>query len=425
MLKTLKQIWKTKELRNSIGFVLLMLVIFRLAAHVPIPGVDTEALREFFSSNQIFGLINVFSGGAMESFSVVALGVGPYITASIIFQLLAMIIPRLEEMQKEGQAGQERINQYTRLATVPLAILQAYAMISILKQSGQGIVAADVSLFQLAMMTITMSTGTMFLMWIGELISERKIGNGISILIFAGIIAGMPKMVQQALVNFDQSQVIVWLAYVVIAVVTIAGVVFITEGQRNVPVVYAKRMRGSRMYGGSETYLPLRVNMAGVIPIIFAISIVLLPPMVAQFFIRAKTEWVASAARWTIETFQDQLIYGVTYFLLVFGFTYFYTAVVFHPDRVAENLQKQGGYIPGVRPGRPTAEFITRTLNRIIPAGAIFLSTIAVLPLVMQQALGTQALVIGGTSLLIVVSVAIEIVNQIQSQMTMREYESI
>jgi len=425
MLKTLKQIWKTKELRNSIGFVLLMLVIFRLAAHVPIPGVDTEALREFFSSNQIFGLINVFSGGAMESFSVVALGVGPYITASIIFQLLAMIIPRLEEMQKEGQSGQERINQYTRLATVPLAILQSYAMISILRQSGQGIVAADVSLFQLAMMTITMSTGTMFLMWIGELISERKIGNGISILIFAGIIAGMPKMVQQALVNFDQSQVIVWLAYVVIAIVTIAGVVFITEGQRNIPVVYAKRMRGSRMYGGSETFLPLRVNMAGVIPIIFAISIVLLPPMIAQFFIRAKTEWVASAARWTIETFQDQLIYGVAYFLLVFGFTYFYTAVVFHPDRVAENLQKQGGYIPGVRPGRPTAEFITRTLNRIIPAGAIFLSTIAVLPLVMQQALGTQALVIGGTSLLIVVSVAIEIVNQVQSQMTMREYESL
>ncbi len=425
MSKTLKQIWKTKELRNSIGFVLLMLVLFRAAAHIPIPGVDTEALREFFASNQIFGLINVFSGGAMESFSVVALGVGPYITASIIFQLLAMIVPRLEELQKDGQSGQEKINQYTRLATVPLALLQSYAMITILKQSGQGIIAFDIGFFDLAMMTIVMSTGTIFLMWIGELISERKIGNGISILIFAGIIAGMPKMVQQALVNFDQGQIITWVAYVAIALITVAGVVFITEGQRNVPVIYAKRMRGSRMYGGSESYLPLRVNMAGVIPIIFAISIVLLPPMVAQFFVRAKTEWVAAAARWTIETFQDQLIYGVVYFLLVFGFTYFYTAVIFHPDRVAENLQKQGGYIPGVRPGRPTAEFITRTLNRIIPAGALFLATIAVLPLVMQQALGTQALVIGGTSLLIVVSVAIEIVNQVQSQLTMREYETI
>lgn len=425
MVKTLKKIWKTKELRNSIGFVLLMLVMFRAAAHVPIPGVDTEALREFFASNQIFGLINVFSGGAMESFSVVALGVGPYITASIIFQLLAMIVPKLEELQKDGQSGQEKINQYTRLATVPLAILQSYAMITILRQSGQGIISFDIGFFELAMMTITMSTGTLFLMWIGELISERKIGNGISILIFAGIIAGMPKMIQQALVNFDQGQIITWVAYVVIAVITIAGVVFITEGQRNVPVIYAKRMRGSRMYGGSESFLPLRVNMAGVIPIIFAISIVLLPPMVAQFFVRAKTEWVASAARWTIETFQDQLVYGVVYFLLVFAFTYFYTAVIFHPDRVAENLQKQGGYIPGVRPGKPTADFITRTLNRIIPAGALFLATIAVLPLVMQEAMGTQALVIGGTSLLIVVSVAIEIVNQVQSQLTMREYETI
>ncbi|MEA3249171.1 MAG: preprotein translocase subunit SecY [Patescibacteria group bacterium] len=425
MLKTLKKIWKTKELRNSIGFVLLMLVLFRAAAHIPIPGVDTEALREFFASNQIFGLINVFSGGAMESFSVVALGVGPYITASIIFQLLAMIVPKLEELQKEGQAGQEKINQYTRLSTVPLAILQSYAMITILRQSGQGIVSPNVGFFELALMTVTMSAGTIFLMWIGELISEKKIGNGISILIFAGIIAQMPKILQQALVNFEQGQVITWAAYAVIAVITIAGVVFISEGQRNIPIIYAKRMRGSKMYGGSETFLPLRVNMAGVIPIIFAISIVLLPPMVAQFFIRAKTEWVANTAQWMIVTFQDQLVYGIIYFLLVFAFTYFYTAVIFHPDRVAENLQKQGGYIPGVRPGIPTADFITRTLNRIIPAGALFLASIAVLPLALQGVLGTQALVIGGTSLLIIVSVAIEIVNQIQSQLTMREYETI
>jgi preprotein translocase subunit SecY len=425
MLKTLKQIWRTKELRNSIGFVLLMLVLFRAAAHIPIPGVNTDALRDFFASNQIFGLINVFSGGAMESFSIVALGVGPYITASIIFQLLAMIVPRLEEMQKEGQSGQEKINQYTRLATVPLALLQSYAMITILKQSGQNIIAYDIGFFELAMMTIVMSTGTLFLMWIGELISERKIGNGISILIFAGIIAGMPRLLQQAALNFDKGQVLTWVAYVAIALITVAGVVFITEGQRNVPVIYAKRMRGSKMYGGAESFLPLRVNMAGVIPIIFAISIVLLPPMVAQFFMRAKTEWVANVARWTIETFQDQLVYGVVYFLLVFGFTYFYTAVIFHPDQVSENLQKQGGYIPGIRPGKPTADFITRTLNRIIPAGALFLATIAVLPLVMQQAMGTQALVVGGTSLLIVVSVAIEIVNQVQSQLTMREYDSI
>ncbi|OGM01269.1 preprotein translocase subunit SecY [Candidatus Uhrbacteria bacterium RIFOXYC2_FULL_47_19] len=425
MLKILRQIWKTTDLRYSVLFVLLMLVIFRVAAHIPIPGVDTVALKDFFDQNQVLGMFNVFSGGTMESFSIVALGVGPYITASIIFQLLAMIVPRLEEMQKEGQSGQEKINQYTRLLTVPLALLQGYAMISLLRQTGNGIIAPSVTLFQMAMMAITMTTGTVFLMWIGELISERKIGNGISIMIFAGIISGMPTTLQQALVTYDSSQVVVWVAYVAIALATIAGVVLISEGQRNIPVVYAKRMRGNRSYGGAETFLPLRVNMAGVIPIIFAISIILLPPMIGQFFVHAKTQWLALVAQKTIELFQNQLIYGILYFVFVFGFTYFYTAVIFHPDRVAENLQKQGGYVPGIRPGRPTAEFIQRTINRIMPAGAFFLAAIAILPIVMQQSLGTQAMAIGGTSLLIVVSVVIEIVNQINSQLTMREYESL
>ena len=425
MLKILRQIWKTTDLRYSVLFVLLMLVIFRVAAHIPIPGVDTVALKDFFDQNQVLGMFNVFSGGTMESFSIVALGVGPYITASIIFQLLAMIVPRLEEMQKEGQSGQEKINQYTRLLTVPLALLQGYAMISLLRQTGNGIIAPSVTLFQMAMMAITMTTGTVFLMWIGELISERKIGNGISIMIFAGIISGMPTTLQQALVTYDSSQVVVWVAYVAIALATIAGVVLISEGQRNIPVVYAKRMRGNRSYGGAETFLPLRVNMAGVIPIIFAISIILLPPMIGQFFVHAKTQWLALVAQKTIELFQNQLIYGILYFVFVFGFTYFYTAVIFHPDRVAENLQKQGGYVPGIRPGRPTAEFIQRTINRIMPAGAFFLAAIAILPIVMQQSLGTQAMAIGGTSLLIVVCVVIEIVNQINSQLTMREYESL
>ncbi|MFH2063409.1 MAG: preprotein translocase subunit SecY [bacterium] len=425
MLKTLQRIWKTKDLRYSVLFVLLMLVIFRGAAHIPIPGVDTEALKEFFAQNQVLGLFNVFSGGTMESFSIVALGVGPYITASIIFQLLAMIVPRLEEMQKDGQAGQEKINQYTRLLTVPLALLQGYAMITLLRQTGNGIISPSVDLFQMAMMAMVMTTGTVFLMWIGELISERKIGNGISIMILAGIISSLPTTLQQALVTYDSSQIVVWVAYAAIALLTIAGVVLISEGQRNIPVVYAKQMRGTRSYGGAETFLPLRVNMAGVIPIIFAISIILLPSMVGQFFVRAKTEWLATAAQKTIEIFQNQLIYGILYFVLVFGFTYFYTAVIFHPDRVAENLQKQGGYVPGVRPGRPTAEFIQRTINRIMPAGAFFLAAIAVLPLIMQESLGTQTMVIGGTSLLIVVSVVIEIVNQINSQLTMREYESL
>lgn len=425
MMKTLQQIWKTKDLRNSIIFVLLMLVIFRAAAHIPIPGVNTAALKDFFASNQILGLYNMFSGGAMESFSVVALGVGPYITASIIFQLLAMIIPRLEEMQKEGQSGQEKINQYTRLATLPLALLQSYGIITLLQQSGNGIISQDLHPFKLILMMLTMTTGTIFLMWIGELISEKNIGNGISIMIFAGIIASLPTTLQQALATFDSSQVVYWAAFAVVALLTVAGVVFITEGQRNVPIVYAKRMRGNRQVGGSETYLPLRVNMAGVIPIIFAISIILIPTMVAQLFMRAKTEWLADLAMQVMTLFQNQLFYGILYFLLVFGFTYFYTAVIFHPDRVADNLQKQGAYVPGVRPGRPTAEYIQNVINRIMPAGAFFLATIAVLPLIMQEALGTSTMAIGGASLLIVVSVVIDMKNQINSQLTMREYEQL
>ncbi len=425
MMKTLQLIWKTKDLRNSIGFVLLMLVIFRAAAHIPIPGVDTAALKDFFASNQILGLYNMFSGGAMESFSVVALGVGPDITASIIFQLLAMIIPRLEEIQKEGQSGQERINNYTRLATVPLALLQSYGIITLLRQSGSGIISNNLGLFEMIMMMVTMASGTLFLMWIGELISERKIGNGISIMIFAGIISSMPTTLQQALVTFDSSMIIYWVAFAAVALLTVAGVVFITEGQRNVPITYAKRMRGGRQYGGAETFLPLRVNMAGVIPIIFAISIILIPTMVAQLFMRAKTQWLADLSMWVLELFQNQLFYGISYFVLVFAFTYFYTAVIFHPDRVADNLQKQGGYVPGIRPGRPTAEYIQRTINRIMPAGAFFLALIAVLPLIMQEALGTATMAIGGASMLIVVSVVIDMKNQINSQLTMREYEQL
>ncbi len=423
MLKILRQIWNTKELRESVLFVLAMLVVFRLATHIPIPGIDVTNLKQFFDSNQVLGLLNIFSGGTMEQFSVVTLGVGPYITASIIFQLLAMIVPRLEEMQKET-AGQEKINQYTRLLTVPLALLQAYGMLTLLRQSSLGIIK-ELTPFDWAVALVAMTAGTIFLVWIGELISERKIGNGVSILIFANIISRIPSLIQQAAVSYDSSQLFTWIAFAAIGAATIAGVVFITEAQRNVPVVYAKRMRGTQMFGGVQTSLPLRVNMAGVIPIIFAISIILFPPMIAQFFVNAKTAVVANAAKAAISFFQGQLAYGIMYFVLVFLFTYFYTAVVFHPDQVAENLQKQGGFVPGIRPGRPTAEFIMKTLNRITPAGALFLAVIAVLPLVVQQLTGSKSLVVGGTSLLIVVSVAIEIVNQLKAQLTMREYESL
>ncbi len=424
MWRKLQQIWQLTDLRNKILFVLAMLVIFRVAGHIPIPGVDLENLRLFFRSNQILGLMNVFSGGTMENFSVVALGVAPYITSSIIFQLLTMIIPKLEELSKEGEYGRQKINQYTRMLTVPLAALQAYAMILLLRQSSRPIIT-DLSPFSLTTTIVTVMAGTIFLMWIGELISEKKIGNGISLLIFAGIIASLPTAIQQAWLTFDNSTIANWVLYAVIAVVTVVGVVVITQGTRNVPVSYAKQIRGMRMYGGTSSYLPLRVNMAGVIPIIFAISIILFPSMVAQFFLRAKTALVAAAAQKTLELFQNQLFYGIIYFLLVVAFTYFYTAIIFRPDQIAEHLQKQGGFIPGIRPGNSTVLYLGKTINRVILAGAVFLGVLAILPLGIQQLTGTQALTIGGTSLLIVVSVVIETVEQIESQLLMREYESV
>lgn len=421
MLNKLTKIWKDKDLRNRILFVLGMLAIFRIAAHIPMPGVDAENLKRLFSSSQFLGLLNIFSGGAMATFSVVALGVAPYITSSIIFQLLTMIIPKLEAISKE-ESGRQKISQYTRIVTVPLAFLQSYAMINMLSRSSTQVIF-DLSPFNIISMMITMTAGTIFLMWIGELISEKKVGNGISLLIFAGIVDQLPGAVQQVAMTYDKTQVINLVTFVAIAVITIVGVVMMNEAQRNVPISYAKRVRGMKMYGGVETHLPLRVNIAGVIPIIFAISIILFPPMVAQFFVGAKTLWVKHASEFVIGLFGNQLFYGIMYFLLVVGFTYFYTSVIFHPHQIADNLQKAGGFIPGIRPGHNTAHYLKYIINRIILAGALFLGGLAILPLLMQQVTGLQTLVIGGTSLLIVVSVVIESVKQIESQLVMREYE--
>lgn len=423
MLNKLVQIWKIPDLRRNILFVLGMLVVFRIAAHIPIPGVDLEALRDFFGSNQILGLLNLFSGSSMENFSIVMLGVAPYITASIILQLLTMIIPKLEELSKERE-GYQKINQWTRYLTVPLAVLQSYGMIMLLKQ-GSTKIMGDLGMFQLATTIMTITAGTVFLMWIGELISEKKIGNGISLLIFAGIVSGIPAAVQRTAAVFDPAQIATIVLFLAVALITIVGVVIITEGQRNIPIQYARRVRGMRMYGGMSTHLPLRVNMAGVIPIIFAISIILFPPMVAQFLMRMNNTFVQGAANWVIQVFQNQLFYGLSYFLLVFIFTYFYTAVIFHPNQISENLQRQGGFILGIRPGQQTTNYINYVNNRIMLAGAFFLGLIAVLPLIMQGTLGLSTMVIGGTSILIVVSVVLETVKQVDSQLTMRDYEGL
>lgn len=419
----LSQIWKAKDLRNSILFVLGILVIFRFAAHIPVPGVNAIALKSLFASNQFLGLMNLFSGGGMENFSIVMMGVGPYITSSIIFQLLGMIVPSIEEMQKE-ESGRQKINMWTRWATVPLAVLQSYGMITLLRNGSSGILG-EVSTFDFGLMILTITAGSIFLMWLGELITEKKVGNGISLLIFAGIVASLPTTVRQIISTFDPTQLFMLIGFVVIAIITVVGVVIINEGQRNVPVQYARQVRGNRTFGGTSTHLPLRVNMAGVIPIIFAISVVLFPSMIAQFLIHAKTAWIANAATGTISLFNNQLFYGIVYFVLVFAFTYFYTEVIFHPAQIAENLQKQGGFIPGIRPGKPTSDYLSYTTHKIILAGALFLGLIAVLPLIMRYFTGVQAFAIGGTSLLIVVSVVIETVKQIEAQMTMREYDGL
>jgi len=420
-MEKLLKIWRTRELRNNILFVIAMLVIFRLAAHIPVPGVNTQALRDLFASNQFLGLMNLFSGGGMQNFSIVMMGVGPYITASIIFQLLGMVVPSIEEMNKE-EAGRKKINMWTRWATIPLAVLQSYGMITLLRRSSYQILGS-IDWLSYAAIIATITAGTIFLMWIGELITEKKVGNGISLLIFAGIIAGLPQTVQQMIATYDSSKLFMMIGFLIIAVLTVVGVIYISEGQRNIPVQYARQMHGGHSFGGSTTHLPLRVNMAGVIPIIFAVSVVLFPSMIAQFFVTSKIAWLASASTWIIGIMQNQLIYGIIYFVFVVAFTYFYTEVVFHPEQVAENLQKQGGFIPGIRPGQQTSRYLANVTHKITLAGALFLGVIAILPLVMRSATGMQSLSIGGTSLLIVVSVVIESVKQIEAQMTMRQYD--
>jgi len=421
MWEKLVQVFKIKELRNKILFVFGILVVFRLAANIPVPGVNVEQLRQFFEGNQFFGLLNLFSGGGLRNISIVMLGVGPYITASIIMQLLTMIVPRLEQLYKEeGEAGRQKFNMWTRWLTVPLAAMQTFGMIKLFQSQG---IFSSLSGFQLSTIIITATAGTIFLMWLGELITEKNIGNGVSIIIFAGIVAGLPTSLTQLFAVWDPSKLFTYIGYLVFGIAVIAAVVFVTEGQRNIPVSYAKRVRGNRVYGGTSTHLPLRVNQAGVIPIIFAMSIMLFPGMIANFFVNASNPTVANIAASINSIFQNQVFYGAIYFILVVAFTYFYTAVTFDPHKISENLQKQGGFVPGIRPGQNTSEYLARTLNRITLAGALFLGLIAVLPFIVQGITNIQSLTIGGTGLLIVVAVVIEIMKQLESQMIMRDYE--
>lgn len=421
-MNTLKKIFASPDLRQKILFTVLILTLTRVLAHIPIPGATLENLKEYFGQNQLFGLLNVFSGGTIENFSIILMGVGPYINASIIMQLLTMIIPSLEALSKEGQQGRNKINQYTRYLTIPLAFLQSYGTIALLTQQGQITGLTGVSLW---IALITATAGCVFMMWLGELITENGIGNGISLIITIGIIAAIPTQIGSslALAQVDSGKLISFLILIILIILEVALIVFVSEAQRNVPVTYARQVRGNKTYGGSDSYLPLRVTMAGVIPIIFAISIMVFPNIVANFFGNAQTEWIANAALKIQEAFQNELFYGIFYFVMVVIFTFFYTGIVFDPEQVSENMQKQGGFIPGVRPGSQTTKFLNDVTTRITVIGALFLAFIAVAPLLLQYLLNTNNLLVTGTGLLILVSVTIETIKQIKSNILMRSYD--
>ncbi|MDO8495001.1 MAG: preprotein translocase subunit SecY [bacterium] len=419
-MERLLKIFKIKDLRYKILFVVGILVVSRIASTIPIPSVDADRLREFFANNQLFGLISTFTGGGLATLSVAMLGLGPYITGSIIMQLLTMVFPPLEQMYKYGgEAGRAKFNQFSRMLTVPLAFLQGYAFISLLARQG---VLQPLSMGQWASSLLVVAAGAVFLMWLGELITEKNIGNGISLLIFAGIVSGFPASFSQTLSIFDRSQLFMYIGFAAVALVVIAGVVYLTEAQRNIPINYAKKVRGSKVYGGVSTYLPMRVNNAGVMPIIFALSILLFPGMIANFFANSSVSFISNLANFFNSFIQNQFFYSLAYFILVVVFTYFYTAVTFDPKSISENIQKQGGYIPGIRPGQATTQFLEHLLNRITLVGAVFLGIIAILPNIVQAFTGITAFTVGGTSILIVVSVVLETMKQLDAQISMYEY---
>jgi preprotein translocase subunit SecY len=433
-LSSFKQVYRSPDLRRRVLVVLGLIVIFRFLAHVPVPVPDNAALANFlkyiFNSNKILGFADVFSGGALANFSIIMMGVGPYINASIIMQLLQQVVPSLEALSKEGEQGRRKLNQYTRLLTLPLALVQSFGMVFLIQQTSIRVANTDVighpNLFQWALMISTITAGTILLMWIGEIITEKGIGNGISLIIFCGIISRLPTSAGQfaSLASGDAGKIITLIGFLLATLAVIAFVVLLNEGQRNIPVSYAKRTRGDRVYAGVDTHLPLRVITAGVIPIIFALAFLSIPGLLGQLLTNAKTHWVSQFATNLTTWFSPNgVVYAISYFVLVVAFTFFYTSVVFNPKDIAENLQKQGGFIPGIRPGNQTATYLRKVVNRITLAGALGLGFIAVLPFIAQAFTNSQVLTFGGTGLLIVVSVAIETLKQIEAQAITTSYE--
>lgn len=421
MFRNFLSLLRSPDLRRKAFIIFLLLVVFRIMATIPLPNVDTHQLQLFLSSNQIFGLFNVFTGGAFKNISIALLGISPFITASIIMQLLTMIFPSLKELFYEGtEKERAKFMQYSRLLTVPLATLQGFGFLNLLNRQGVIIISNPLDLIRNLIIIVTASV---FLMWLGELITEQKLGNGISLIIFAGIVIDFPREILQTIVTVDPSRVPNMIAFFAIALLIILGVVFISRGERRIPVSYAKQVRGTKIYGGASTYLPLKINQAGVIPIIFALSILMFPQMISQFLSGSQNQWLLKIALLFKDFNPGSWIYLLFYFGLVFLFTFFYTTITFNPETIAENLQKRGGFIPGYRPGKTTSQHLMNTSNKITFFGAIFLGIIAILPILMQQFTGITTFAIGGTSLLIMVTVAIETMDTIEAQLIMREYE--
>ena len=416
----IKLIWTDTTLRKRVLFVFFALIVFRLLSAIPIPGIDTVELNRFLANNEFFGILNIFSGGGLSNLSVIMLGVGPYITGSIIMQLLTIMVPSLKRIyHEEGEAGRKRFSQYSRLLTVPLAAIQGFSLLYILEKQN---ILTNLTAFDRLTNLFIVIAGSVLLMWIGELVSEFGIGNGVSLIIFAGIVSGLPAWVSQHIFTFDVSQIPLYLVFAVVGVLILAGIVLVTEAERPIPVTYAKRVRGMKMYGGGSTYLPLRVNQAGVIPIIFALSILLFPQMIGTFLSRYANVILVKISHVLMAFTQTSVLYAILYFIFVFLFTYFYTAVTFDPEALSTNLQKNGAFIPGIRPGTSTSQYISKVLSRITFLGAVFLGFVAVLPLIMQFITGETSFALGGTSILIVVSVVLDLMKKVDAQISMREY---
>jgi len=420
MLKPILNIFKIKDLRKKILITLFIFVVFRFIAHIPVPGVDVNALKQLFGSNQLLGLLDIFSGGTLANFSVMALGLGPYINASIVFNLLTIIFPKLEEISKEGEYGREKINQWTRMLSIPLAAIQSIGMVALLKN--QQIISISNPLFAVSTV-ITMVAGTVLLMWLGELLTEYGIGNGISLLIFAGIVGRLPVSLLQTSSISQTLNFVSIITFAILSLLVISGIIYVNEATRQIKVRYARRVSG-RTEAGQSTHLPLRVNQAGVIPIIFAVSLVLMPSVLGRFLTNVNNPKVSSFATSLVNLFDPNRVpYHIIYLVLVVAFTYFYTAVTFNPDKISEDIKKYGGFIPGIRPGKPTADYLSYVLSRITLAGALFLGLIAILPSIARYLTGITTLTIGGTGILIVVSVILETSKNFESQLIMRNYE--